>query len=221
MAVNYEFIKYSELELYNEFKSIFKYVVETHQILFSTLNEKNNDADFEDSAIENIRHRHKNLELMNSDLLGNCIWNIQKNEPRASHLRFIVTIIKNLKDVEIINNYCLKILRFFNKRKLPSDLNKHFIEAYKTTNDVSKKILNEFETNNKIDPNNEKIITIFNDYHKYLKNIIRTSILIYSEKNIKIDNKTLIDLITNFGILERIVEHEESIINSFSLINNL
>ena len=73
MAVNYEFIKYSELELYNEFKSIFKYVVETHQILFSTLNEKNNDADFEDSAIENIRHRHKNLELMNSDLLGNCI----------------------------------------------------------------------------------------------------------------------------------------------------
>ncbi len=221
MAVNYEFIKYSELELYNEFKSIFKYVVETHQTLFSTLNEKNNDADFEDSAIENIRHRHKNLELMNSDLLGNCIWNIQKNEPRASHLRFIVTIIKNLKDVEIINNYCLKILRFFNKRKLPSDLNKHFIEAYKTTNDVSKKILNEFETNNKIDPNNEKIITIFNDYHKYLKNIIRTSILIYSEKNIKIDNKTLIDLITNFGILERIVEHEESIINSFSLINNL
>ena len=221
MAVNYEFIKYSELELYNEFKSIFKYVVETHQTLFSTLNEKNNDADFEDSAIENIRHRHKNLELMNSDLLGNCIWNIQKNEPRASHLRFIVTIIKNLKDVEIINNYCLKILRFFNKRKLPFDLNKHFIEAYKTTNDVSKKILNEFETNNKIDPNNEKIITIFNDYHKYLKNIIRTSILIYSEKNIKIDNKTLIDLITNFGILERIVEHEESIINSFSLINNL
>lgn len=223
MSINFQFIKSSEHQLFKEFKHIYKYVVESHHFMYETLVKKtdNMNLGFEQKIIDNIQFRYKQVDIMISDLLSNCVWNIQKNEPRANHLRFIIAIINSLRDLESMNNSYLSLLKFFMKRQLSQDIYKHFLEAYKITNNVSTTILEELETHNRLYDNNERLINTFIDYHKYLKNLIRTSILIYSENNNMLDNKTLIDLITNFGILERMVENQESIINAFSYINHI
>ncbi len=221
MSINFQFIKSSEHELFKDFKHIYKYLVDTHKFVYDALVKKNDNlnSSFDQQTIDTINFRYKQVDILINDLLSNCVWNIQKNEPRANHLRFIVAIINSLRDLEFLNNSYISLLKFFIKRQLSPDIYNHFLEAYKITNNVSFNIIEELEIHNRLYSGNEKLSNIFVEYHKYLKNIIRTSILIYSENNNLLDNKTLIDLITNFGILERIVEHQESIITAFSFIN--
>ncbi len=221
MSINFQFIKSSEHQLFKEFKHIYKFAVESHDFMYETLVKKtdNMNLGFDQNIIDTIQFRYKQVDILINDLLSNCVWNIQKNEPRANHLRFIVAIINSLRDLEFLNNSYLSLLKFFMKRQLSQDIYKHFLEAYKITNNVSHTIIDELEEHNRLYIGNEKLVNTFTEYHKYLKNIIRTSILIYSENNHMLDNKTLIDLITNFGILERMVEHQESIIHAFSYIN--
>lgn len=221
MSINFQFIKSSEHQLFKEFKHIYNYVIESHVFMYDTLVKKtdNMNLGFDQQIIDTIQFRYKQVDIMINDLLSNCVWNIQKNEPRANHLRFIIAIINSLRDMEFLNNSYLSLLKFFMKRQLSQDIYKHFLEAYKVTNNVSNTILEELETHNRLHIGNERLVTTFGEYHKYLKNLIRTSILIYSENSNMLDNKTLIDLITHFGMLERMVEHQESIINAFSYIN--
>lgn len=221
MSINFQFIKSSEHQLFKEFKHIYNYVIESHIFMYDTLVKKtdNMNLGFDQQIIDTIQFRYKQVDIMINDLLSNCVWNIQKNEPRANHLRFIIAIINSLRDMEFLNNSYLSLLKFFMKRQLSQDIYKHFLEAYKVTNNVSNTILDELKTHNRLHVGNERLVNTFGEYHKYLKNLIRTSILIYSENSNMLDNKTLIDLITHFGMLERMVEHQESIINAFSYIN--
>ncbi|GAA5414881.1 hypothetical protein [Ureaplasma ceti] len=220
MSTNYAIMKQSEKELLNTFDTYLKDVLNIHNNLYAFLISQEQEqvkhlmndeqyAKFEYS----VEKASKNYE----DILDETMWMIQKNEPRASHLRFIISVIDSIKDVDRISSYVEILTNFFYKREVPDKVFNMFIDGYKQTNDLLMLIYNEF-VEKSIEECREDISDSIREYHIYLKNKIRSCVLLFNDADLSIQNKTLIDLITCFGVLERMVEHVDNIIKAFYYI---
>ena len=217
---NYLIMRESEKQLLDQITSYFQGVVQMHEDLFSYLNDDEEASEnkwLNDENYKSIIYENEKSHTIYDDILDDCMWVIQKNEPRASHLRFIVSLINSVKDLQRVSDYALSIAKFFYKRSLSKQIHESFLEAYKQTVDLSKYICDEF-TNKYVEEFREELANKVEEYHKYLKNKIRTSVLLYSETNLSLENKTLIDLIAGFGALERTIEHQENVIKAFYYI---
>lgn len=220
MSTNYSMMRESESMLLKDFNSYFKYVIDIHQNLYGMLTDATTDNiihTLDDANYQKIEYQNDKASSIYEDILDDALWMIQKNEPRASHLRFIISLVNSIKDIERISDYVLIIAKFFHKREVSQHVFDIFIDAYKQTNDLISLIYKEF-VNKYVEEFREDVNNSIEEYHKYLKNKIRTCVLLFSETDLSIQNKTLIDLITCFGALERTVEHVDNIIKSFYFI---
>ena len=220
MPTNYLIMRESERDLLNEIINYFKGVVKTHETLYSFLEENKENAEdkwLNDENYKSIIYENEKSHTIYDDILDDCMWVIQKNEPRASHLRFIISLINSVKDLQRVSDYALSIAKFFYKRVLNKQIYDSFMEAYKQTTDLSRYICDQF-ANKYVEDFREELSERVDEYHKYLKNKIRTSVLIYNETDLSLENKALIDLIAGFGALERTIEHEENVIKAFYYI---
>lgn len=221
MAVNYGLLKESENEIMFEFNSFYELVLNINNELYNYLmfNINNeNEVMVNDEQLDAIIDMTKRAEITENDLLANCIWLIQKNEPRASHLRFIIAIIHSIKNLISITYGTLKLAKFFNKNTIAIELLKELMNAYKATNDISKKIA-ESLSNRNISLVQQNLKEDFDNYHQEIKTLIRKCAYIHDD-NLYKDNKDLINFIINITRIERLVDRQENILDDFSYINN-
>ncbi len=108
---NYGQLKAEEKEIINTFKSYLWDTITFFETTFNNIITKNNAEELFDDSIE----KDKKLINQGRDILDDCIWFIQKNEPRANHLRLIIAIINSLNDVKRISNYTVTLTKFYNK----------------------------------------------------------------------------------------------------------
>lgn len=108
---NYTNLKLEEREIMEHFKVFLNEVIEFYEDqLKAYIQHKDCEAFFEKAIDTDKRNLRKSY-----DLLDECIWFIQKNEPRANHLRLIIAIINSLNDIKRISKYTLAFSNFYFK----------------------------------------------------------------------------------------------------------
>ena len=96
---NYKHLKQEEKELVNSFKTFLKNVLFFFEKQYKSFILKGNAEEMLDESID----MDKKYSSECRDILDDCIWFIQKNEPRANHLRLIVALINSLNDIKRIS----------------------------------------------------------------------------------------------------------------------
>lgn len=215
MAVNYGLLKESEIEIMTEFRVFYDYIIEIKVTLYDYLINSQNQ-NISEEEFENLIEMSKKSEILYNDLLSNCIWLIQKNEPRASHLRFIIAIVYSIKSLLHICDGIMKIAKFFFKKKIMPELFQEFMHAYQDTIDLSKKIASSLVERD-ISAVVQNLKEGFEEYHQEIKNLVRKCAYIHDD-NLYRDNKDLINFIINIGRLERIIDRQENILADFAYI---
>ncbi|MDE5651573.1 MAG: hypothetical protein K2H80_00695 [Ureaplasma sp.] len=218
MPVNYILLKEKEQEIINEFLNFYdqtlKIIAEFESYL---LDNKNKDVGLDDKVYDEIIDKIRKNELIGQDLLSNCIWTIQKNEPRASHLRFIIAIIYSIRNLNNITRYTNKICKWLNKEKVKPEFLKVLISSLQLTYQRSLKIYS-YIANNNWNEMKEIYENESEDYHSKMKNTI-SMISTENGSKWKLNNKELIEYIYAIGRIERIVDMQDNIINDLSDLN--
>lgn len=215
MSTNYFMMRESERELFKQFNDYLSTAILEHKTILDYLESEEPNFDL---LFEKIRTYEGIIDGMYSDLLDQAMWIIQKDQPRASHLRYIIAVINSIRDIERVSDYAESIANFFEKRKVNEQL-------IITTKDVYSRVVNLLVSSQEKFLH-ESAIDVFHFYRenirtieKYIKEKLRNSIKSFECLNSDSDNKILIDFIGVFRSIERTLEHIENVYESFSYIN--
>ncbi|MGL4951841.1 MAG: PhoU domain-containing protein [Mycoplasma sp.] len=114
---SYKNLKTEEKEIIVKFKSFLLNAIDYQEKCFNDFLEGKDSSEMFFEAIEVDK---KNIKK-SRDILDECIWFIQKNEPRANHLRLIIAVINSLNDIKRISNYNVTFTKFCSKQT-PDDI---------------------------------------------------------------------------------------------------
>lgn len=169
MSTNYNILLKSEKKLKNLILSFTLLAHEIHKKLWIDA-EKYVDSNLH-IIFDNAERRLKRSKDLEDELLDECIWTISKDDPRANHLRFIISIIYSTKDISRACEYAQSIAKIIVRSHLSQNIINTLNplkELYlKYIEDVIK--LSESKLENKIDFFDEMNIEFESEYEKFLK----------------------------------------------------
>ena len=116
MSTNYNILLRSEKQLKKLVLEYLDLVYKIHTKAWAELN-ASAPADY-GVVFDNVERRLKRALLQEEELIDECIWTISKDDPRANHLRFIVSIIYCTKDLTRACEYAQSILKIIIRRNL-------------------------------------------------------------------------------------------------------
>ncbi|MDE5599704.1 MAG: hypothetical protein K2I49_02095, partial [Ureaplasma sp.] len=125
MSSNYQLLKESKNELIQELLSFFEHIVSVSKETYFYIS-KHNKVD--DDFLEKINLSEEKSDILYDNVLNSSVWIIQKDQPRASNLRFIISCINSAKELERASDYLLLVTKFLNKRTLDDKLHEYFME---------------------------------------------------------------------------------------------
>lgn len=210
MAINYNSLIGSETKLKEYFFNFIDFNYSLHKKAWSFII----DGKLNDEAIEILQHDEEISDTLEKDILDECVWIISKDQPRASHLRFIISIIYSAKDLERISDYALNIANALRNKTLNKDELK-----------LLKKISNEYIGTMK------KIIHLikkenFSNYYQDSKNIKKDFALLYRDtmqeilKTSKKNNDSFNSLLSVMKSIDRTVDHIFNVFTNFKFVKN-
>ena len=122
---------------------------------------------------DNVERRLKRSKDMEDELLDECIWTISKDDPRANHLRFIISIIYSTKDISRSCEYAQSSAKIIVRNNINQDVIKNFMPLSKLYLEYIENVmkLNNGTSNNKLDLFDELNINFENKYEKFQKEI--------------------------------------------------
>lgn len=125
MSTNYNILLLSEKKLKDLVLQFVSLVHEMHSKLWRDAN-KYIDSGDKGIIFDNCEKRVKKSQAMEDELLDECIWTISKDDPRANHLRFIISVIYSTKDIaracEYTSSIAKKMVRFDISKKMVEDM---------------------------------------------------------------------------------------------------
>ncbi|WP_027122311.1 phosphate signaling complex protein PhoU [[Mycoplasma] imitans] len=217
MSRNYKSLKYSEQELINKFYEYIDHGIKIHETLLKALyNYKNGEPYLE--LLDDIFKMEKHSNIKQADLLDDSTWVISKEQPQASHLRFIIAIISSSNDIERICDYANNVAKFLKKndnitpQKLDViiDLQEEALTNYKDV--VTHLKENDAEETYKFADIRQQEFE--SKYKRYLKNFKKYDI--NSEDELQLN--LLVDTILVIKNIERINDHLVNIVEYFVYI---
>ncbi|MGL5205803.1 MAG: hypothetical protein ACRC7B_02705 [Metamycoplasmataceae bacterium] len=114
MATNYNTLIRSEKNLKKMVVEFLEYSLATHKKLWKYIYSNEDGHKIVDSISINV----KESEQKARDLVDECIWTISKDDPRANHLRFIISIIYCSRDIEKSISYTLSIAKIYVRKQI-------------------------------------------------------------------------------------------------------
>lgn len=207
---NYKYLKIEEKEIIEKFNGFLLEVITFYEKEYTNyINHTDSQKMFEE-AIEidkkNIKHAH--------DILDECVWFIQKNEPRTSHLRLIIAVINSLIDIKRISSYVVTFCKFYNKQidAKSNYIFKRIVEVGQLSIDTTKKLYDLIEEYN-LDTLSVKANLIFDDFIEQYKMRYVESIT-DSLKNKTINSKFVASTIIVIKNFDRFVDHMMNIVEN-------
>lgn len=216
MATNYNMLKDSEELIINDFKKYYQLLIDLSSNTLEAFIKNDDPEKLFDSLLKEDK---KNIRIYH-DILNECMWIIQKNEPRANHLRLIISIINSLNDIKRISSYVVNFSKFYLKQKdeISKDERVIIISIYKTTIKTIKGLKEIFDNKEWNETDNSQ--KLFNEFLKeYKSNFINILKLITDNVVKKKNQHYFSDLIIVLKNLDREVDHCMNILENFSLIN--
>ena len=171
MSTNYNILLKSEKKLKDLILSYILLMHEIHKKLWADANKYINDNLH--IIFDNVERRLKRSKDMEDELLDECIWTISKDDPRANHLRFIISIIYSTKDISRSCEYAQSIAKIIVRNNINQDVIKNFMPLSKLYLEYIENVmkLNNGTSNNKLDLFDELNINFENKYEKFQKEI--------------------------------------------------
>ncbi|MGL5732802.1 MAG: hypothetical protein ACRCXE_01920 [Metamycoplasmataceae bacterium] len=129
MATNYNTLIRSEKTLKKMVVEFLDYSLATHKKLWKYIHAKEDGHKIVDSISVNV----KESEQKARDLVDECIWTISKDDPRANHLRFIISIIYCSRDIEKSVGYTLSMAKIYVRKQISHEqitMIKKIVENY-------------------------------------------------------------------------------------------
>ncbi len=222
MATNYSIIKESEKELSKHFFVFYNHVYRSWKKLddLLTKNMKINDFDLED-----FFKLEKQSNEYEAELLDECIWNISSNQPMASHLRYLISIIYSISDLERMADYVIANAKFINSHKIDTKIIQLLKEAIHASLVIMNKIVQQLKNKDNIKKHwittYRKTIQYKNEFTTVYSEIIKkmSSILFHQKRSKEITeilNGSLLVLKNN----ERNIDHAINLVENFIYIRN-
>lgn len=210
---NYSLFKQDQKQLINSFNEIFLRIINFFNQELTIIKNSKKAQDLEKQFDECVKLDLRNIKDI-KDILDECIWIIQKHEPRTNHLRLIITIINSLSDLKRMSSYVVTFLRFFHKYnskvndKLKNNLIKISDLCFKTTQEFYQLIL-KYKCNN-IKEESDKLFNKFlKEYKKFYLDLIKES------NNKKHNPKMIASYIILLKNIDRSIDHCVNIVENF------
>lgn len=171
MSTNYNILLKSEKKLKELILSYILLMHEIHKKLWVDTNKYINDNLH--IIFDNVERRLKRSKDMEDELLDECIWTISKDDPRANHLRFIISIIYSTKDISRSCEYAQSIAKIIIRNNINQEVIKNFIPLSNLYLEYIENLLklNKSNSNNKLDLFDELNINFESKYEKFQKEI--------------------------------------------------
>ena len=139
MSANYGLVRESERELTRNLLKFYRHVKNNWKDLISSLSKNTTISNEEYQKFQKDENKSNRME---ADILNECIWSISRNQPVANHLRFAVSIIYSISDLERMADYIINSVNIirqnnFNKEAI-SIIKESFKLSYKCMSDLLK-----------------------------------------------------------------------------------
>lgn len=221
MAINYGTLKQSEKELISKFYEYLEHGYQMHLNVLKALNGFDNLLN-KSEILEEIYSMEKVSNITHADLLDESTWIISKEQPQASHLRFVIAIINSINDLERICDYANNLAKFLENN---NEIHSSALEVL--TNLESKAIVNyqktfEFFKKNDAYETYQYGLQLQKEFWHEYSDALKNLRLIYLNENNSFNAKNNVDSFIQLTLalknIERIIDHVMNIINHFVFI---
>lgn len=220
MATNYRLLKQSENELIQKFYDYVDHTFQMHKMVLQILNDFNNQKNFEklENEIQSIYDAEKIANITQADLLDECTWIISKDQPQASHLRFVIAIINSINDLERICDYANNITKNIYEKKVISPSGLAIVKLLEEMAvNIFEKIFDHFRSH---DASETYVLAekLHSQFMLEYSNQIKILHSIYSSDQNSENNTDFIYIVLTIKNIERILDHVMNIIEYFIYI---
>ncbi len=177
MSTNYNILLKSEKKLKELTVSYLALIHEIHQKLWNDVDKHVSSEDIS-LIFDNTERRQKRSLVMEDELLDECIWTISKDDPRANHLRFIISVICSTKDLTRASEYSQSIAKIIVRNKFQKETIKKLkpiVKLYLDYIDQTSKLYSSTTQNklDKFDEINSKFEAQFEKVAKEIRNLFK------------------------------------------------
>ncbi len=228
MVRNYSYTRESEENLFHDF---LKFINHVKKCWGNLLEEISNKKCLKKSSYEKFYEFEEKSNRYQSKISNECIWNISCNAPIASHLRYVISIINSLIDLERMSDYFFSCSRFFYEKSInDKQILNILIDAVFYSNELMNKIF-DIIIDNENDNNATKRKKIYNPAKTY-DNAMSLAIKYHAKYNMlinqlaeivfakKIQKEVFVGAIIVLKNTERNVDHAINIIENFISIRH-
>ena len=217
MSTNYGLVRTSEKELTQNLLKFYKHVKKSWLDLIRILTHKTNISNEDYKMLQKNENKSNHME---ANILNESIWSISRNQPVANHLRFVISIIYSISDLERMADYVIDTANIIRQNKINKEAISIIRESFKLSYACMNSLLKNLETKDKIkiDPNFAYKLAnkILNFYRIKYKEINKKLSNIIFDKNTP---KQIEDVLSSISIItkysERNVDHAVNILENF------
>ena len=217
MSSNYQLVKTSEKDLTQHFLKFYNHVRNEWKKLISILKENKTISDENYKMFKRMENKSNHMQ---ADILDESIWSISRNQPVANHLRFVISVIYSISDLERMADYVINCVNIIRQNKLTSLAIGIILNAFKLSYICMEKIFKLLETKEKIkvDPiyAYHQANIVMNYYRIEYKEILKDLSEIIYDKNTPQQIETIlssVSIIVKYA--ERNVDHAVNILENF------
>lgn len=223
MSINYSMTKESEKELRDYFFKYYHHVYDSWNDLIKVYKEKKQISKEDLNHFFDLENKSNTYEVM---MLDDCIWDISKNQPLASHLRFVVSIIYSISDLERMADYVISIARYMHDHPITEEALYEIILASMQDSvfymdKIVSLLKDPINTKTNWKKTYNKTIKYSQEYHEKLeKNVSKLTNVMYDQSNAKNVYKIYTLVAKIIKNVERNVDHSTNLIENFIYIRN-
>lgn len=147
MSANYGLVRESERELTRNLLKFYRHVKNNWKDLISSLSKNTTISNEEYQKFQKDENKSNRME---ADILNECIWSISRNQPVANHLRFAVSIIYSISDLERMADYIINSVNIIRQNNFNKEAISIIRESFKLSYKCMSDLLKPLETKDKI-----------------------------------------------------------------------
>ena len=114
MPINFDTLKTSENNLLKLFLKFYSHVLASQSYLGKQFTQHKKISA---KALDHIVTREKLANQYEAQILDEACWIISKDQPRATHLRYLIAIMRSIKDLERMGDFVERITRILYHQK--------------------------------------------------------------------------------------------------------
>lgn len=209
MPSNYNTLLSSEKELSDLFFDNLEHLLKMHKFLWINISDKKNHKKLKEKMTFYTEESIKKSK----DILDDCVWIISKDQPRANHLRFIISMIHSVKDLEALSKYPNKIIDIYSDEikmtKLLEKLVKNYLDIFQEVIKMLKQ--------KQVETNYKKSMELKENFLKIYDEFIQKDL---NQKTNKINNKNYLDTYKIVKSLDKTIDHLFNLFDNFKFIKS-